>query len=77
MTPPAPERGSDVRFRAWNLLLLIPLISIVTPLFNADGPRLGGLPFFYWFQLLVIPVGIACTVTVHLMTRHVDEEGDR
>lgn len=70
-----PSRGwTDLRPRAWNLLLLVPLISCIPPLFNSTEPRLGGLPFFYWFQLVVIPIGILCTVTVHRMTRHVDEE---
>jgi len=73
--PSVPHTGwTAVRFRAWNLLLLVPLISIVPPLFNVDGPRLGGLPFFYWFQIAIIPIGIVCTVVVHLVTRAPDEE---
>jgi hypothetical protein len=40
-------------------------------------PRLGGLPFFYWFQMAVIPLGIVCTLAVHLLTRRADEEGGR
>jgi hypothetical protein len=75
-TDPAPARPA-FHFRAWNLLLLVPLISLITPLFNMDGPRLGGLPFFYWFQMAVIPLGILCTLAVHLITRHVDEERTR
>jgi Protein of unknown function (DUF3311) len=70
---PAPS----FHFRAWNLLLLVPLISLITPLFNITEPRLDGLPFFYWFQMAVIPLGILCTLAVHLLTRHTDEEGDR
>ena len=69
--------SSGLRFRAWNLLLLVPLISLITPLFNMTEPRLGGLPFFYWFQMAVIPLGILCTLAVHLLTRRVDEEGAR
>ena len=74
MTSP---RASRLKFRAVNLLLLVPLICLVTPLFNMDQPRLGGLPFFYWFQFAIIPVGVACTVAVHLLTRDTDEDGDR
>ncbi|WP_433800716.1 DUF3311 domain-containing protein [Actinomycetospora sp. CA-084318] len=73
---PAPARP-HFRFRAWNLLLLVPLISLITPLFNQAEPTLFGLPFFYWFQIVVIPIGIVCTLTVHLVTRDRDEEGDR
>lgn len=75
-TDPAPA-APTFRFRAWNLLLLVPLISLITPIFNVSGPRLGGLPFFYWFQMAVIPLGIVCTLAVHLLTRHRDEEGER
>ena len=75
-TDPAPARPA-FHFRAWNLLLLVPLISLITPLFNMDGPRLVGLPFFYWFQMAVIPLGILCTLAVHLFTRRADEEGGR
>jgi hypothetical protein len=75
---PAPSRGwTDVKFRPVNLLLLIPLISILPFLFNQAEPTLIGMPFFYWFQMAVIPVGILCTVAVHRLTRHVDEEGDQ
>ncbi|GAA4784397.1 hypothetical protein GCM10023200_17550 [Actinomycetospora chlora] len=76
--PESPPRGwTDVRFRWINLLLLVPLVSILPFLFNSEEPTLAGLPFFYWFQLLVIPVGILCTVAVHRLTRHVDEEGEQ
>jgi hypothetical protein len=75
-TPP-PRGWTDVRFRAINLLLLVPLISILPFLFNQEDPTLIGLPFFYWFQIAVIPIGIACTVAVHRLTRHVDEEGEQ
>jgi len=74
----SPPRGwTDVRFRWWNLLLLIPLITILPFLFNQENPTLIGLPFFYWFQLAIIPVGVLCTIAVHRITRHVDEEGER
>lgn len=74
---PAHDQPAEpaFRFRAWNLLLLVPLISLVTPVFNVRDPELFGLPFFYWFQMAVIPLGIVCTLAVHLLTRHDDEEG--
>jgi hypothetical protein len=62
-------RVRGFRFNAWNLLLLIPLLILVTPLFNFDGPRLFGLPFFYWFQLAFVVVGVLCTGIVYLATR--------
>jgi choline-glycine betaine transporter len=39
------------------LLLGVPcLLSVCVPLFNSTAPDLFGIPFFYWFQLLLIPV---------------------
>jgi hypothetical protein len=74
---PAPRGWTDVRFRWWNLLLLVPLVTILPFLFNQENPTLGGMPFFYWFQLAIIPVGVLCTIAVHRLTRHVGEEGER
>ena len=47
-------------------LLLVPLLLVVyPPLYNRADPHLLGIPFFYWFQLAVIPVGVACTTVVY------------
>ena len=40
-----------------GLLLIVPcLIALAVPLFNTMSPELFGIPFFYWFQLLMILV---------------------
>ncbi|MGH3850110.1 MAG: DUF3311 domain-containing protein [Pseudonocardiaceae bacterium] len=56
------------RWSRWNLLLLVPLLVLVTPLYNSDKPRLFGFPFFYWFQFLFIPLGVICVAVVYLKT---------
>lgn len=66
-SPGAPRRRRPWR-AAWNLLLLVPLATLVTPWFNADQPRLAGLPFFYWFQLLFVLVGVSCVGIVAALT---------
>lgn len=39
------------------LLLLAPcLLALWAPLYNMESPTGFGIPFFYWFQLLLIPV---------------------
>jgi hypothetical protein len=58
-----------MRWSAWNLLLLVPFLMLVTPWFNRMEPRLFGLPFFYWTQFAFVPVGVVCVAVVHLMTR--------
>jgi hypothetical protein len=69
---PAPASGGRVTglvFSPWNLLLLVPLLMLVTPWFNRVNPRLGGLPFFYWYQFLFVFVGVACVWIVYAATR--------
>jgi len=39
------------------LLLLVPcVVALATPLYNTVEPRLFGFPFFFWFQLLLVPL---------------------
>lgn len=57
------------QFSPWNLLLIIPLLVLITLLFNSDSPRLFGMPFFYWFQFAFVPVGVLCTWIVYVMTK--------
>ncbi|HEY4018156.1 MAG TPA: DUF3311 domain-containing protein [Pseudonocardiaceae bacterium] len=66
---PPDERRSGPRFNPWNLLLLVPLLMLITPWFNSDGPRFIGLPFFYWYQFAFVVVGVACVWIVYAMTR--------
>lgn len=61
------ERPSDLSPAAW--LLLVPVVLVLwPPLFNSVRPTLFGIPFFYWYQLAVIPIGVACTVLVYRLT---------
>jgi len=49
----APTRGERMR----HLLLWIPcVLALWAPLYNMTEPTLFGIPFFYWFQLLLVPV---------------------
>jgi uncharacterized protein DUF3311 len=72
-----PQHTTGLRWNAWNLLLLLPLFMLVTPWFNQDGPRFIGIPFFYWFQFLFVPVGVICVWIVHVMTRREPANTDR
>ncbi|MDE2119914.1 MAG: DUF3311 domain-containing protein [Betaproteobacteria bacterium] len=39
------------------LLLAIPCVAVLAvPWFNTDQPELFGMPFFYWWQLLWVPL---------------------
>ncbi|MGH3719604.1 MAG: DUF3311 domain-containing protein [Pseudonocardiaceae bacterium] len=56
------------RWSRWNLLLLVPLLVLFTPLYNSVTPRLFGFPFFYWCQFLFTPLGVICVAVVYLKT---------
>lgn len=71
----APDRSGvdqtptrvNTGFNPWNLLLFVPLLSLVTPLFNTIEPRVFGMPVLYWSQLAFIVLGVLCTLVVHRM----------
>jgi hypothetical protein len=71
----APEvTGTPRRRRSdaspWYWLLLVPIVLLAyPPMYNRADPELGGLPFFYWYQLAVVPIGVACTAVAYLKTR--------
>jgi Protein of unknown function (DUF3311) len=53
-----------------KLLLLVPLIGVlIPPIYNHHDPELLGFPFFYWYQLIWVPISVVCTVIVYRATR--------
>jgi hypothetical protein len=64
MTGPVRRR----RFRLLHLLLLLPFAAILwVPSYNRLDPELAGIPFFYWYQLLWIPLGAFILLPVYLV----------
>jgi len=61
MAPPAPpakipaKRPSTVATVAVMLTIAI-MGSLWVPIFARSQPQLGGFPFFYWYQLILVPV---------------------
>ena len=63
----APQRSDR---SPWNWLLLVGIVlPLLVPIYNKVEPTLFGWPFFYWFQLLLVGVGVISTVIVYRMTR--------
>jgi Protein of unknown function (DUF3311) len=47
------DPGGTMKF----LLLLVPcLLALGVPLYNSVPPVLFGIPFFFWFQLVLVPI---------------------
>lgn len=64
----SPPRG--MRYHHVNWLLLLPLIGVLVPEFyNFTDPSIGGMPFFYWYQLAWIAVSVVITWIVYRVTR--------
>jgi Protein of unknown function (DUF3311) len=60
---------SEGKGRSWlRFLLLIPfLVLLWPPFYNFEQPALIGIPFFYWFQLLMVIVTALLTAVVYLL----------
>ena len=54
----------------WYLLFVVEFLLIIwPPLYNSVEPSLIGIPFFYWYQLLVVLIGAALTAVVYFATK--------
>jgi hypothetical protein len=69
--PPEPAlRPAMTDRNRWNWLLLIPIVlPLLTFVYNRETPRLGGFPFFFWFQLFFTLLAAGTTTVVYLLTR--------
>ena len=63
---------SDVKtkprlWRYWpRLLFLAPFLAMMwVPSYNRIAPELGGIPFFYWYQLAWILMGAAIVLVIY------------
>jgi hypothetical protein len=66
MTGKKPRSGW---LRYWpRLLFIIPFAAIMwVPSYNRIEPKLAGIPFFHWYQLLWILLGAAIVLIVYLI----------
>jgi hypothetical protein len=57
----------------WHLLLVVPFVGVLwVPFYDAVEPRLGGVPYFYWYQFLWVGIGAGLTAIVYFATRETD-----
>ncbi len=58
-TPDVPTRGParpGPYIVAGILLAIAILVPLLVPVYSIDQPRLAGMPFFYWYQMLWVPI---------------------
>jgi hypothetical protein len=65
--------------RYWpRLFLLIPFFAVLwVPSYNRLEPSLGGVPFFYWYQLAWILIGAVLVLGVYLIETRITHALDR
>ncbi len=64
---PSPSRR-PARWRRWLVyisFLATSAVALWVPLYNRTEPSLGGVPFFYWFQMVWIAVAVLATAVAY------------
>jgi Protein of unknown function (DUF3311) len=68
------------RTGAWVLITVLLLIAVlgtlIVPIYARSSPALGPFPFFYWYQLLWVPVVSILTAICYLISVRVTRKPD-
>jgi uncharacterized membrane protein YhdT len=69
-----PERRGLHRYVP-RLLLAVPFLVVLwVPSYNRIEPQLGGIPFFYWYQLAWILLGAVFVLIAYAIERRLGRE---
>jgi Protein of unknown function (DUF3311) len=53
----------------WYLLFALQFVAVLwPPFYNKVEPSWMGVPFFYWYQLLWVPISAVTTAVIYLAT---------
>jgi Protein of unknown function (DUF3311) len=70
MTQPAPPGKSPATRGAVAVLLTVAILGTLwVPIYARSLPKLGPFPFFYWYQLIWIPVSALLCWICHLLLK--------
>jgi len=62
----------------WTLILVLlapaVVLPLLVPLYDSEDPTLLGFPFYYWFQLALIPVAVVLTVVAYYLAKAGDRD---
>ncbi|GAB3137344.1 hypothetical protein GCM10027290_02920 [Micromonospora sonneratiae] len=60
--------GVGVRRLAAGGLLSAPVAALLwVPWYARERPYLVGVPFFYWYQFLWVPLSVLCMIAAYLL----------
>ena len=72
MTHSGPPRTRTGTWLLVAILLLVAVLgTLIVPIYARSSPYLGSFPFFYWYQLLWVPVTALLTTICYLITTRV------
>jgi hypothetical protein len=74
----APSGKSPESLATVAVLLTVAIIAALwVPIYARLTPKLGPFPFFYWYQLVLVPVTAVLTWVSYLLlkTRHARDAG--
>ena len=72
MTHSGPPRRHTGAWVLVTILLLVAVLgTLIVPIYARSNPYLGKFPFFYWYQLLWVPVVALLTTICYLITTRV------
>ena len=70
MAEPRPAR---MHIGTWIVIAILLAASLVgtlwVPFYNHTSPALGGFPFFYWYQLMWVPIVAILAFAAYLLSR--------
>ena len=70
MAQPAPSGKSPATWGAVTALLIIAILGTLwVPIYARSMPALGPFPFFYWYQLIWVPLTAAILWICYLLLR--------
>jgi hypothetical protein len=70
MAQPAPSSKRPAARGAVTVLLTVAVIGTLwVPIYARSAPKLGSLPFFYWYQLIWVPVAALLCWTCYLLLK--------
>jgi membrane protein implicated in regulation of membrane protease activity len=71
-SPPRAHTGT------WILVGVLLAAAIVgtlwVPFYNRATPALGGFPFYYWYQLIWVPIVAVLSATAYLLARRAQRD---
>jgi hypothetical protein len=64
------SRSRGPRRAVAGALLAAPAVALLwVPWYAGPEPHLAGVPFFYWYQFLWVPLSVLCMTAAYLVLR--------